>query len=305
MLQFDRTFFDAETRDDFYIESMMKRAWAVELEVLSQVQAVCKKYGLSYFSAYGTLLGAVRHKGFIPWDDDIDIALKRSDYLRLLQVLPKELPEGYVVESYYTSESHQQPNASVMNTRHILTDATEVEKYYGCPYICGIDIYPLDFISEDPAELDVQLTLYGLALTAAQRYEELELSGEIYEYLGQLEQLCGVSFQDDGTLRRQLFLLVDQIAAMYPEEDCDSCTIMSSRYFRGTPEFKFDKKWFARTKELPFENMTISVPEQTEETVIVYYGKNYMTPIKGAQGHEYPFYKLQEDFLIANGIHIR
>lgn len=107
MLQFNKKFFEEEERNGFCISSMMKRAWAVELEVLSQVSAVCKKYDIPYFAAYGTLLGAIRHKGFIPWDDDVDIALKREDYVRLLKILPKELPESYFVNSYYTCDTHR------------------------------------------------------------------------------------------------------------------------------------------------------------------------------------------------------
>lgn len=66
MLDFPAHFFREETRDDFRIEEMMKRAWAAQLEVLAVIEQICDQYDLQYFADWGTLLGAVRHKGFIP-----------------------------------------------------------------------------------------------------------------------------------------------------------------------------------------------------------------------------------------------
>ena len=65
---------------------MMKRAWAAQLEVLQRIDEVCGKYNIEYFANWGTLLGAIRHKGYIPWDDDLDIGMKRMDYERFLKI---------------------------------------------------------------------------------------------------------------------------------------------------------------------------------------------------------------------------
>ena len=94
-IKFDNSFFLAEKRDGFEIMGLMKRAWAAQLEVLWEIDRICKKYGLTWFADGGTLLGAIRHKGFIPWDDDIDITMKRHDYNILLSVLERELPDGF------------------------------------------------------------------------------------------------------------------------------------------------------------------------------------------------------------------
>ena len=89
-------FFKEEVREDFYISAEMKRVWAVEMKVLSFVISVCKKYDIPYFADYGTLLGTVRHKGFIPWDDDIDIALN----VRIICVLLKHLRKKIIQIMY-------------------------------------------------------------------------------------------------------------------------------------------------------------------------------------------------------------
>ena len=96
-MQFPHSYFEDEVKEGFYIPGMMKCAWAAQIEVLEDVNRVCKKNNISYFVTYGTLLGAVRHRGFIPWDDDIDICMPRSDYNRFMAIAKKELPEGYEI----------------------------------------------------------------------------------------------------------------------------------------------------------------------------------------------------------------
>ena len=74
------SFFEDQVREGFYVPSMIKRAWAAEMEVLSEVDRVCEKYNIDYYADWGSLLATVRHGGFIPWDDDLDIVVKRKDY---------------------------------------------------------------------------------------------------------------------------------------------------------------------------------------------------------------------------------
>ena len=114
MIDFEPSFFEGETRDGFYIEPMMKRAWAVELEVLSRVSAVCKKYEIPYVASYGTLLGAIRHHGYIPWDDDIDIALPRKDYEKMLEVIKKDYSHKYTIADAREMENYPLMTARIM-----------------------------------------------------------------------------------------------------------------------------------------------------------------------------------------------
>ena len=72
-LVFQEEYFNEEEREGFLIESMMKRAWAAQIVVLREIDRICRRHGIQYFLDWGTLLGAARYKGFIPWDDDMDI----------------------------------------------------------------------------------------------------------------------------------------------------------------------------------------------------------------------------------------
>ena len=90
-MEFPEDFFKKECRCGFEVPEMMKRAWAAQMEVLEVVGKVCEKHHLQYYADWGTLLGAIRHKGFIPWDDDIDVGMLRPDYDRFVQLAKNEL----------------------------------------------------------------------------------------------------------------------------------------------------------------------------------------------------------------------
>ena len=83
-MTFSHSFFEDEIRCDFLVPSMVKRTWAAQMEILDDLAGACQKAGLEYFAEWGTLLGTIRHGGFIPWDDDVDICMKRRDYMYLI-----------------------------------------------------------------------------------------------------------------------------------------------------------------------------------------------------------------------------
>ncbi len=128
-------------------EKWLKGVQDWEIDILQQVHKICKKYKLKYFAIGGTALGAVRHEGFIPWDDDIDIGMPRKDYEKFLSVVQKELPEGYHVQNFFT-----EPATPFYFTK-IRKDGTKFVEYYlkDYPIHQGIfvDIFPFDGIPDD------------------------------------------------------------------------------------------------------------------------------------------------------------
>ena len=94
------TFNQEELRARFNPDgSPLRRQQMVMLEMAKLLDRICKKHDIPYFLYAGSLLGAIRHDGFIPWDDDFDVALLRKDYKRLMKILPDELPPGIVLQN--------------------------------------------------------------------------------------------------------------------------------------------------------------------------------------------------------------
>ena len=98
-IQLPEGFLNEEVRCGYVVTHEMKKAWAVMLDLLAELDRVCKKNNIKYYANGGTMLGAVRHKGFIPWDDDIDVMMFREDYDRLMEIGPKEFTYPYFFQN--------------------------------------------------------------------------------------------------------------------------------------------------------------------------------------------------------------
>lgn len=151
-LDFPPHFFDEETRNGYAIPRKTKELWAVMLDLLAELDRVCKKHNLSYFVNGGTLIGAVRHHGFIPWDDDLDVIMPRKDYDKLMEIGPKEFRNPYFLQNKYS-----EPNAPCFfaKIRNSNTTAFNYDELYSImDYNKGvfIDIFPLDVVPSDPEE---------------------------------------------------------------------------------------------------------------------------------------------------------
>lgn len=122
--------------------SPLRRQQLVVLEILKVFDWICNKHKIPYFLYYGTLLGAIRHDGFIPWDDDLDVAVMRKDYKRLMKILPEELPEHIVLQSNDTDRNYFYFFAKLRDKRSFVDEGNydRVFKERGI----FIDIFPID-----------------------------------------------------------------------------------------------------------------------------------------------------------------
>ena len=116
-IKLPESFFLEEERDGYLVSAEMKSLWAVQLDLLYELDRVCRKHGIKYILDFGTLLGAIRHKGYIPWDDDIDVSMLREDYDKLLSVASQEFKEPYFLQTEYSDPGSLRPNAQLRNSR--------------------------------------------------------------------------------------------------------------------------------------------------------------------------------------------
>lgn len=138
-----KAFFHPETICDFYVNEKRKKIWAVELDILLEFDKFCKKHDLKYFLMFGSLLGAVRHNGFIPWDDDTDVCMPRSDYNRFLN-LKDEFKYPFFVQTPYTDKDYLFTYTKIRNsqTTAIITNFIGQRMNWGMM----LDVFPLDYI---------------------------------------------------------------------------------------------------------------------------------------------------------------
>lgn len=118
-----------------------------ELKILTAVAAFCEKHGLRYFLDSGTLIGAIRHDGFIPWDDDIDISMPCEDYYRFLEIAPAELGEDFFILNHETSDHFFNSYTKVC-----LKGTTVLPvnwKFWDIPHCAWIDIFPMFYADND------------------------------------------------------------------------------------------------------------------------------------------------------------
>ena len=133
-----------ELRERFNPEgSFLRRQQIRMLEILLEVDRICKKHDIPYWLSSGTLIGAMRHDGFIPWDDDLDIEMMRKDYLRLMEVLPKELPEWLALQNSDTDPNYFYFYAKVRDRRSRMLEQNSYDRLWQEQGIY-IDIFPME-----------------------------------------------------------------------------------------------------------------------------------------------------------------
>ena len=115
-----------------YDEKILTRIKNTEKDILIYFQDICEKYNLKYFAAFGTLLGTIRHGGFIPWDDDIDVAMPRKDYNRFLEIMQREENSRFSLQIPETDSKYhltfaklRMKNTKFLEERLVEADAQE------------------------------------------------------------------------------------------------------------------------------------------------------------------------------------
>ncbi|MCR4853593.1 MAG: LicD family protein [Prevotella sp.] len=123
--------------------SQLRRQQERMLELLKVVDDICQRHHIRYWLSSGTLIGAIRHDGFIPWDDDLDIEMLRKDYLKLMEVLPRELPDTMALQTHETDPAYFFCYAKVRDRRSILNEGNNYDRAWKEQGIY-IDIFPME-----------------------------------------------------------------------------------------------------------------------------------------------------------------
>ncbi len=155
---------DEEIRDWFLVTSNRKKVWNVQLWLFEEFKRICKKHNLRYYASWGTMLWAVRHKWFIPRDDDMDFQLFRKDYEKLLKIIPNELPKNIKLQNYFWWYSKLVNIETAAFWDDNWWDNDNFEWIF-------IDIFPIDYLSKIPLlnVIKLQLLSFLRAIMVSQK----------------------------------------------------------------------------------------------------------------------------------------
>lgn len=152
--------------------SDLRRMQMRMLDILTEVDKICKRHNIPYWLAGGTLLGSIRHGGFIPWDDDLDIELMREDYLKLIPLLMKELPDDFAIQTNKTDKNFFLTFAKVRDKKTIISENGQSDKNYKYRGIY-IDIFPMEYSNRPLLKLSSYLNYYIVGALSKMKNDRL------------------------------------------------------------------------------------------------------------------------------------
>lgn len=285
-MEFPQEYFEAEVRDNFYISAIMKKVWAAQLTILKDVADFCGQYHIKWFADFGTLIGAVRHKGYIPWDDDMDICMLREDYEKFIYLVKQGKLEGYEILTLYDDEPYYELFSRIVNSKTISTNEAFLKRNMGLPFPNGIDVFPLDYISrikeQEDARYDILKSIYLLVSDTDGKPDEAVYQDLIKD----VEYITGQAIKRDIPYQYQLLQMLDSVAKMFTYDDAEEITFMA-RYINNL-DYRCSKHGFDEVLKLPFEGMTVHVPVGYHDFLTVIYG-DYRKVTRRAD-HQYPFF---------------
>lgn len=255
-----------EDRDGFHVDAARKKLWYTELKIMEEIKRICKKHGLQYFLIGGTAIGAMRHKGFIPWDDDLDIGMLREDFDRFLAFSRDELDKKYEVQygpvgDVFTALLRVRDGS----TTGILRDERNKKGNQGI----FIEIYPFDNTPDNPLAKKIQCARSSLySYLIHDRFFHFNKRG-IRKLLTKLYK--GVKTEDLWNKWEKLCKKYNCRPTKYVN------TIMLTRYAKqGIHHFRREN--VDRIVEVPFEFTEMSIAIGNDECLRLQYGDYMQLP---------------------------
>lgn len=243
-------------------EEQMRKLRAVELDIFKEFVSVCQKLGLKYYVLAGTLLGTVRHSGFIPWDDDIDVGMPREDYEVFLKKAQDLLPEPLFLQTYLTDPEYPQVFAKIRNsnTAFIETDLCRQKMNHGI----FIDIFPLDVHdSKRKRNLIGKIKILMIASRLSVFHKNADVSKKLL-FSRPIARLIYPKIRDALAARNKMHQSARQ---------GDAWANYSSLW--GAREI-VPSDWYGEGTDLLFEGMPVKAPAQYDRWLTQVYG-DYMT----------------------------
>ena len=240
-----------------------------QLYITNEIKRVCDSHNIHYFLDCGTLIGAVRHKGFIPWDDDVDLGMLREDYEEFLAVAPKEFGEDFFIDNYDTNPDYALVFSKVRlkGTKYIEAKGNADAKHNEI----FVDIFPYYEISDNERQRKIEGLRMGILAQAI-------MSKSGYKV-----------WMGDGFKKRLKFIPTDIIGALstkdhlyrkinnlYNKHKDARCVCIQDGYKKSYLHWYIPKEYLTEFVEVDFEGYRFPIPKHYHEYLTIAYG-DYMT----------------------------
>lgn len=236
-----------------------------ELNILIFIDKICRENNLEYFLAFGTLIGAIRHKGFIPWDDDIDIVMKRSDYEKFISLFPKNNEENFKLLNVESNDEYYYPFLKVVDTK---TKVEEVDFKVINNLGVWVDIFPLD--NYDPSvirEKEVTVLKNKLQLSRATKCIKTKsiiktiVKNIIYPFY---------KYKDP----KKYGILINELGKKSKNSEKNYCILFALKFKNGI----YKKELYDKKIEWNFEGHEFFIPEKYHDILTQVYGDYMQLP---------------------------
>nr|WP_288673918.1 LicD family protein [uncultured Blautia sp.] len=263
------------------------------LKLFREVDEICREHNLRYVLAGGSLIGALRHEGFVPWDDDVDLYMPRPDWEKFIEICETELPPDREIQC-----SEVDRNYTNSFPRYASTNTCAIHKSQIIGKDCGgeiIDIITLDPVPADDKEYEkyrTHMMIYSDLINISVGYSDRwEIPASMY-----LKYLLSYIFLG----KKRTLAKLEKIMFSYKEEECDRYAMR----WGGCP-FLFDKDMMFPVKEGDFEGQKAMIPNKCSDYLIWHYGDEwaYMPPHDKREGHvavcvdALPYQELREEYM--------
>ena len=263
------------------------------LKLFREVDEICREHNLRYVLAGGSLIGALRHEGFVPWDDDVDLYMPRPDWEKFTEICKTELPPDREIQC-----SEMDRNYTNSFPRYASTNTCAIHKSQIIGKDCGgeiIDILTLDPVPADDKEYEkyrTHMMIYSDLINISVGYSDRwEIPASMY-----LKYLLSYIFLG----KKRTLAKLEKIMFSYNEEECDRYAMR----WGGCP-FLFDKDMMFPVKEGNFEGQKAMIPNKCSDYLIWHYGDEwaYMPPHDKREGHvavcvdDLPYQELREEYM--------
>lgn len=277
--------FEEEVICGYKVSAKMKRVWAMELDIVKQFVAVCDKYHLKYWIMGGTLLGAVRHKGFIPWDNDIDLAMPRKDFNRLLEVGPEAFQSPLFFQTPVTE--HARFFRTYVRIRNGNGTASFQDEYdLGINGGVFIDVFCLDEIPDSKWRRKYYFKKINEIAKMARFALGRNLKGGFRNSIKHSLQKLVYSFVLRNPDSAQLFCLYQREAGRYAGQHKRK---VAHQAFGFNPHYVWDSTDWEDTILLPFEGVMLCAPKEYDSILRHQYGDYMQIPEDKATHDVYSF----------------